>query len=254
MPSIHEWAVPRSWQRIEFISDLHLSPATPRTVAAWENYLQATRADAVVMLGDLFEAWVGDDSRGLPFEARCVAALAAASRTRALYFMAGNRDFLVGPDMLAACGVERLDDPTVLRAFGHDCLLTHGDSLCLADTEYQAFRRRVRSPEWQRQVLARPLAERQALAHSMRVGSTERQLERGDAGTIDIDTPTALGWLADANAAVLIHGHTHRPESNALAPGRWRHVLSDWDLDHATSPRADVLRLDAGGLTRTQLA
>jgi UDP-2,3-diacylglucosamine hydrolase len=253
MPAVSEWVVPRSWRRIEFISDLHLSQSTPRTQAAWEQLLRTTDADAVVMLGDLFEAWVGDDSRCLPFESSCVETLAAASRRCALYFMAGNRDFLVGAEMLAACGVQRLDDPIVLRAFGHDCLLTHGDSLCLADAEYQAFRQRVRSADWQRRVLARPLAERQALARELRVGSMERQLERGGA-TIDIDPATAIAWLAEAGAATLVHGHTHRPGSNALAPNRWRHVLSDWDFDHSDVSRADLLRLDAKGLTRVQVA
>lgn len=253
MPSLSEWVAPRSWRSIEFISDLHLSPNTPRTQAAWGQFLRTTEADAVVMLGDLFEAWVGDDSRFQPFESSCVATLAAASRRCALYFMAGNRDFLVGAEMLAACGVHRLDDPTVLRAFGHDCVLTHGDSLCLADTEYQAFRRRVRSADWQRSVLARPLAERQALARELRVGSMERQLERGGA-TIDVDPATAIGWLANASAGTLVHGHTHRPGSNALAPNLLRHVLSDWDFDHANAPRADLLRLDANGLTRAQVA
>jgi UDP-2,3-diacylglucosamine hydrolase len=253
MPTVSEWVAPNSWRSIEFFSDLHLSPSTPRTQATWEQFLCTTNADAVVMLGDLFEAWVGDDSRFQPFESSCVATLAAASDRLALFFMAGNRDFLVGAEMLDACGVRRLNDPTVLRAFGHDCLLTHGDSLCLADTEYQAFRQRVRGAEWQRSVLARPLVERQALARELRVGSMERQLERGGA-TIDIDASTAIGWLAEANATLLVHGHTHRPGSNPLAPGRVRYVLSDWDFDHAGAPRADVLRLDAGGLTRIQVA
>jgi UDP-2,3-diacylglucosamine hydrolase len=253
MPTASEWVAPSAWRSIEFISDLHLSPTTPRTFAAWQHYLRSTAADAVVMLGDVFEAWVGDDSRFLPFEAACVDALAAASRHRSFYFMAGNRDFLVGADLLDACGVKRLQDPTVLRAFGHSLLLTHGDSLCLADTEYQAFRRRVRSVEWQSSVLARPLAERQALARDLRVGSMERHLERGGAA-IDIDAAAALEWLADANATTLVHGHTHRPGSNPLAMGRMRHVLSDWEFDHAATPRADLLRLLADGLTRIPLA
>lgn len=250
MPTISEWVAPSSWRSIEFISDLHLSPATPRTQSAWQRYLKTTQADAVVLLGDVFEAWVGDDSRHLPFESMCVEILASASQHHTLYFMAGNRDFLLGADMLAACRVQRLDDPTVLRAFGQACLLTHGDSLCLADAEYQVFRQRVRSAAWQRDVLARPLAERQALARELRVGSMERQLERGGAA-IDVDTATALTWLGEANAAALVHGHTHRPGSNALAPGHMRHVLSDWDFDRAGVPRADVLRLGANGITRT---
>ena len=254
MPACDEWVAPASWTRIEFISDLHLAPQTPRTVAVWETYFRTTRADAVVILGDLFEAWVGDDSRHLEFEAHCVDVLATASGTKCLAFMAGNRDFLIGAAMLSACGMQRLADPTVLLAFGQRYLLTHGDALCLADTEYQEFRLRVRDPAWQRDVLARPLEERRALALQLRVGSMERQLERAGGAEIDIDTPTALAWLRHAESQTMIHGHTHRPGSNLLAPGHVRHVLSDWSFDHGEAGRADLLRLDASGLQRHPLA
>ena len=253
MPSFKEWIAPTSWTRIEVISDLHLSAQAPRTVDAWEQYLRATSADAVFILGDLFEAWVGDDCRHLSFESHCVEVLAKAALSRTLAFMAGNRDFLVGPEMLSACGMQRLEDPTVLVAFGERYVLTHGDTLCLADTEYQEFRLRVRDPAWQREVLARPLVERHALAHKLRVGSIERQLERGDGDAVDIDTPTALEWLERAQAPVMIHGHTHRPATHTISPGRVRHVLSDWSLDHGEPFRAEVLRIDAGGLTRLAL-
>ena len=217
---------------------------------AWEHYLRTTRADAVVILGDLFEAWVGDDSRQLPFEGHCVDVLSAASRSRTLAFMVGNRDFLVGSEMLDACTMQGLPDPTVLVAFGARYLLTHGDALCVADTEYQAFRERVRDPQWQRDVLARPLEQRQALGKQLRVGSIERQLERAGDKPIDVDRRTALAWLEHGRSTTLIHGHTHRPASHALAPGQVRHVLSDWCFDDGQTGRADFLRIDHSGLSR----
>jgi predicted phosphodiesterase len=130
---------PTDWRAIDFISDLHLSPALPRTFESWARYLRETPADAVFMLGDLFEVWVGDDARDLPFERRCVEVLADAAHRRRIGFMAGNRDFLVGAEMLRASGLVGLPDPTLLSAWGRRALLTHGDALCLADTDYRPF-------------------------------------------------------------------------------------------------------------------
>ena len=150
----------------------------------------------------------------------------------------------------AECAMQSLPDPTVLVAFGARYLLTHGDALCVADTEYQAFRERVRDPLWQRDVLARPLEQRQALGQQLRVGSIERQLERGGDNPIDVDRSTALAWLEHGRSTTLIHGHTHRPASHALAPGQVRHVLSDWSFDHGQVGRADFLRINHSGLSR----
>ena len=145
--------------------------------------------------------------------------------------------------------MQGLDDPTVLEFMGERWLLSHGDALCLDDTDYQAFRRLVRGADWQREFLARPLAERQQLAAEMRRQSTSRRRfdGRDDA---DVDPAAALAWLRAADAAVLVHGHTHRPGSARLAPGFERHVLSDWDLDDAARPRADLLRLTREGWQR----
>ncbi len=240
-----EIAAPASWQRIDFISDLHLAAELPRTFDAWQAYLLGTRADAVFILGDLFEAWIGDDSRHDGFEARGAAVLAAAAARRPVYFMVGNRDFLVGDDMLTACGVQALEDPTLLRAFGARTLLTHGDAWCLGDLEYQQFRRQVRDAAWQAQVLKRPLAERRLMARGLR-SESERAAALHTGDWHDVDKPTALLALAAHDAATLVHGHTHRPATEALAPGVVRHVLSDWDFDHDAPPRADVLRWEAG--------
>ena len=244
---------PPSWRCIDFISDLHLAANTPLTFEAWASYLNRTPADAVFILGDLFEVWVGDDARFDGFDARCAEVLATAARTRSLFFMVGNRDFLVGADMLNACGVSALADPCVLTAFGQRVLLTHGDALCLADTDYQKFRTMVRSTAWQAQFLAQPLEARRQFARDVRNQSEMRKKELPSrADWVDIDPAMAIEWLDEANTPTLIHGHTHRPATEALGMGHVRHVLSDWDLDDAPQ-RAEVLRLTADGLARLPL-
>jgi UDP-2,3-diacylglucosamine hydrolase len=242
-----EFTAPASWRRIDFISDLHLSEALPRTFDAWAAHLHHTPADAVFMLGDLFELWVGDDMRQRPFEQRCVQVLAEAARHRQLAFMVGNRDFLLGSAMLCDCGLQGLADPTLLLAWGQSLLLSHGDALCLGDKPYQAFRAEVRSLQWQAHFLAKPLAERLAIAAQIRSASQARRQFDGD-GSADVDAEEALRWLRAAGAAELVHGHTHRPADHTLAPGFTRRVLSDWDLDHGD--RAEVLCLTRAGFER----
>jgi UDP-2,3-diacylglucosamine hydrolase len=251
LPAYFEFTAPAAWRRIDFISDLHLSEALPRTFEAWAAYLRRSAADAVFILGDLFELWVGDDARSLQFERQCVDVLAEAASHRQLAFMVGNRDFLVGAEMLRASGMMGLPDPALLAAWGQRVLLSHGDALCLEDLAYQAFRRQVRDPLWQTQVLARPLAERQQLAVEIRRASAARSRFDGDA-SIDVDAAAAVRWMHAMGAAEMVHGHTHRPGSNTLAPGFKRHVLSDWDLD--TGRRAEVLRLTRDGFQRLPAA
>lgn len=247
LPAFFEWPAPEDWRAIDFVSDLHLCESMPRTFGAWAAHLRHTRADAVVILGDLFEVWVGDDVRERPFERRCLEVLAEAASHRTLAFMVGNRDFLFGTAAVRAAGMRALADPTVLDAWGRRLLLSHGDALCLDDAPYQAFRRQVRDPAWQQAFLARPLAERLQIAADMRRASMTRRQFDGDAAA-DIDAAEAVRWLHAMGAAELVHGHTHRPGSAALAPGYKRHVLSDWDLDDAD--RAEVLRLTRDGLQR----
>ena len=255
----HEIVAPPAWRRIDFISDLHLAEDTPRTFAAWRDYLLNTSADAVMILGDLFEAWVGDDARhegADAIEARGSAVLRQAAAQRDIAFMVGNRDFLLGRAMLDDCGMTALPDPTVLCAFGERALLTHGDAWCTTDVEYQRIRRVVREPVWQAQALARPLAERRVIARGLRSESERKAAERHAgplAAGFDVDAATALEWLTETGSHVLVHGHTHRPATAALAPGLVRHVLSDWELDHAAAPRAQVLRWHAGGWARLSI-
>jgi len=255
VPRIAELLAPPSWRTVDFISDLHLQAAEPATFDAWRHYLESTPADAVFILGDLFEAWVGDDAvheeeLNAPspgFDALCAHAMGQAAGRLALFFMHGNRDFLVGQGLMDLCNTTLLHDPTVLEfpaGSGRRWLLSHGDALCLDDTEYMEFRRQVRGAEWQRAFLAKPLAERQDIARGLRRQSEARK--QSGASYADVDTGAARQWLRAANASTLIHGHTHKPAVHDLGDGLSRIVLSDWDLA-APVPRADVLRLTAGG-------
>ena len=249
---IAELAAAPSWRSVDCISDLHLQPAEPATFAAWRRFMQAGEADALVVLGDLFEAWPGDDAIDAePFAADCAQVLREAAARRPVFFLHGNRDFLVGDALARATGMQLLADPTVLAFAGHRWLLTHGDAMCLGDTEYLAFRAQVRDAGWQQAFLARPLAERQAIAHSLRAQSQDRK--RSGASYADVDTGAALAWLAAAQAGTLVHGHTHKPGEHVLGPGRRRIVLTDWDLG-AQPPRAEALRLSATGAQRIRLA
>lgn len=241
------------WRTIDLLSDVHLSADMPRTFDVWARHLLETPADAVLMLGDLFELWVGDDSRDEGFERECADVLRSASARRALAFMPGNRDFLVGADMLEHCGVTGLADPTVLVAWGQRILLTHGDALCLADQAYQRFRAQVRDPAWQQNFLKQPLTQRQAQARAMRAASEAHQSGMSPDLSTDVDEAAALAWMQAADSAVMVHGHTHRPALHPLPGGGDRHVMGDWDFD-ARVPRARLLRLTVDGLHPLDLA
>jgi UDP-2,3-diacylglucosamine hydrolase len=248
IPRFQELQAPGAWRTLDFISDLHLQAAEPETFEAWRRYMRETPADAVFILGDLFEVWVGDDLAQEPgFAADCAAVLQAAATRASIFFMHGNRDFLVGDGFLKSCRTTLLADPTVLGFAGQRWLLTHGDALCLADTEYMQFRNRVRAPEWQREFLAKPQAERQAIGKSMREQSEAKK--RSSVEYADVDSAAATAWLEAADAQVLIHGHTHKPADHLMTTGQRRTVLSDWDAN-AAPPRQQVLRLTAAGLRR----
>lgn len=246
VPSVQ---APLHWQRVDFISDLHLDASEPATFDAWAKHMAHTPADALFILGDLFEVWVGDDTQD-PFALQCMAALKTTSQRMPVFFICGNRDFLVGPDLFNATGVQGLSDPTLLD-LGSDegathtrILLSHGDALCLDDHDYLAFRAQVRQPEWQAAFLAKPLAERQTYARSVRSASEARKQSHAQdpdfAGYADVDTQAAIEWLKAVDAQVLLHGHTHKPAMHDLGQGLTRWVLSDWDAD-AQPPRLEVL-------------
>jgi len=241
-----ELVAPQAWRTLEFVSDVHLCADQPATAAAWRSYLAHTQADAVFVLGDLFEVWIGDDqcTAGDSFTQACIQALHQLSQRTALFFMHGNRDFLAGQGLMQACGTQLLADPTILVLGPERVLLSHGDALCLDDVRYQEFRAQVRSPDWQQAFLAQSLPERQALASQLRLQSQQEQAQRLAAGQswADVDPAAAGQWLQDTGCRWLLHGHTHRPAHHLLASGRYREVLSDWDAK-ALPPRAQVLRL-----------
>ncbi|MCB2016739.1 MAG: UDP-2,3-diacylglucosamine diphosphatase [Hydrogenophaga sp.] len=263
MPTINRFATvhaPAHWQAVDFISDLHLQASEPDTAAAWRNYLsrpQGEKADALFILGDLFEVWIGDDELDDPhgFAAKCAGALRQYSVTTPIYFLCGNRDFLIGERALAGCGMSGLPDPAVLDFHGTRCLLSHGDELCLEDTTYQTFRALVRSDAWRSEFLARPMQERKVIARDLRQKSESRKQLIDDDPELwaDVDARAASAWLSEAGATVLIHGHTHRPGTHELGNGCRREVLSDWDAS-AHPPRLEVLRLTRKGMRRLSLA
>lgn len=244
---------PARWLQVDFISDLHLQASDPATFASWQRYMCTTTADAVFILGDLFEVWVGDDivlpSAGrLPgFEAQCQLVLAQAAGRRSVYLMHGNRDFLLGDAFARGASATLMSDPTRLDFANQGWLLTHGDALCLGDSAYQQFRRRVRSRTWRTEFLAKPLAERQQLASDLRAQSEAHKASNQT--WIDIDRAAACQWLDASDADTLIHGHTHQAgqdllRAEAVAPLQ-RLVLSDWDAN-THPPRLQVLRLQLG--------
>lgn len=253
---IRHLQAPPAWRRLAFVSDLHLGPDTPRTLAAFEALLGRLQADALFVLGDLFEAWVGDDALDLPYAQRVAQALSSSAQHRPQYFIAGNRDFLAGEAFAQACGLQRVDELLTLDAWGERYLVAHGDAQCLDDTAYQAFRTQVRQAAWQQAFAQRPLEERLAHAAQMRDASLASQAQQAQQGLpfADPDAAHCRSLLLTAGARLFIHGHTHRPGCFSLGDGLARLVLSDWDLDHGNAPRAECLYLGPEGIQREALA
>lgn len=236
-----------------FISDLHLDPERPEITRLFGDFVdsEARSADALYILGDLFEAWVGDDDPSEP-------GVFVASKLRALadngvpvYFLHGNRDFLVGRDFAQRTGMTLLPENAVILLHGKPVLLMHGDTLCTGDHAYQAFRTQTRDPVWRAQFLAQPLAARLAFAAQARTASQQRQqaMKQGDRAQFETVTdvsPVAVHeTFTRYGIDTMIHGHTHRPTIHALdVDGRAceRVVLGDWYT------QSSVLRVDANGM------
>jgi len=216
-----------------FISDLHLAPDTPSANEALLNFLEQTApsADALYVLGDLFEYWIGDDGLEHPFARTIAQALRKLSDGGVpSYFMHGNRDFLIGSRFARESGMKILDDPTVVNLYGRPTLLMHGDTLCSGDVEYQKFRAMVRNPSWQQAFLAKPLAERARVAQNVR-GQSEQAKRVKDVAIMDVAPATVEEVLRSHAYPRLIHGHTHRPARHEhVVDGqtceRW--VLAAW--------------------------
>ncbi|MBE0484610.1 UDP-2,3-diacylglucosamine diphosphatase [Marinobacter sp.] len=215
-----------------FISDLHLEESRPDITGAFMSFLneKAPGAERLFILGDFFEAWIGDDER-TPLQEQVASALKALSDTGTdIFLMHGNRDFLIGDDFCQRAGTTLLDDPTVIDLYGIPTLLLHGDSLCTADVEYQKFRNAMRNPQMQQMMLARPLKDRQQMARQLREVSMAKNQSKAEA-IMDVTPEEVIKELERHNVQLMIHGHTHRPAVHELEangkPAR-RIVLGDW--------------------------
>ena len=239
-----------------FISDLHLDESRPEVTALFGRFVdgEAHGADALYILGDLFEAWVGDDdpSETGAFVAAKLRALSDAGVP--VFFMHGNRDFLVGPGYADRAGMTLLPDPSVVLLHGRPTLLMHGATLCTDDVAYQQFRAQSRDPRWQAQFLSQPLAARQAFAEQARAASRAHQAGLREAGAMDAITDVAPATVEETfrrfGIDTLVHGHTHRPAVHDLAvDGRScrRIVLGDWH------EQGSVLRVTAEGTSLSVL-
>ncbi len=230
-----------------FVSDLHLSPDLPKTTEAFFGFLRdhALHTKALYLLGDIFEYWAGDDDLEDPFHRAVIRKLRSASdHGVSVYWIGGNRDFLVGEAFATACGMRLLSEPHVAEIAGKRVLLLHGDAQCTDDTAYMAFRSQVRDPEWQRAFLARSLAERKAIISGMREGSRQAQRDKPMA-IMDVNAGEIADLFEAYAVPLMIHGHTHRPQIHEH-DGRIRHVLPDWDCD-TDVVRGGWIAMDAAG-------
>lgn len=233
-----------------FISDLHLQPSHPHNAEAFHRFLaeRAMGSQSLYLLGDLFEYWAGDDDLDTPFHQSVIAALRAVSDAGvAVYWIAGNRDFLVGQAFADAAGLTVLPEPHVTDIGGQRITLVHGDAECTADTKYMEFRAQVRQPAWQQQFLAMPLAQRKAIIAGLREGSREAHGTKSYE-IMDV-TPDAVSDLFERTGSeIIIHGHTHRPALHQQGKRR-RYVLPDWEVD-AEPPRGGWISVDSDGTIR----
>ena len=215
------------------ISDLHAHAAAPRIVAGLNAFIEreAMAAEAIYILGDLAEAWIGDDDDSAE-AAMLRDALARAARRCAVRVMRGNRDFLFGERFAADTGVTLIDDPHVVELAGQRALLAHGDAYCTRDADYQRARAMFRSAEWQRAMLSQPLAARREAARRLRAESRAANANKAD-NIMDVTPDAAAAAMREHDCAIMVHGHTHRPgihdaRLGGEAIGR-RYVLGDWE-------------------------
>ena len=243
-----------AWQHLTFISDLHLQASQQTTFQVWRHAMHSLQTDALFILGDLFEVWVGDDILEAPegdFERQCCAVLRQMADRCPVYWMVGNRDFLWGVKAAQESGMQTLQDPCVVQTMQGRWLLSHGDALCIADTAYQAFRQQVRASQWQSDFLSKPLVQRLQIARELRAQS--EALKQTQTVWIDVDNAAAMASLQQYEASMLIHGHTHQPALHTLSADHHRLVLSDWDAS-TTPARAEWLTWQMGqGFSRQDI-
>ena len=229
-----------------FISDLHLGADELRGMAAFRRFVaeSAPQAEALYILGDLFDYWAGDDDLDDPFHAQVIASLRnLATHDIKVYLLRGNRDLLMGETLANACHATLLNDPALVDLYGTPTLLSHGDTLCTGDTEYQRYRAQVNDADFQQQFLAKPLAERKACIAQLRERSMAEKQSK-DSTIMDVSDEAVAALLREHGYPRLIHGHTHRPDCHQhVVDGhtceRW--VLGDWHR------QGSALRCDAQG-------
>lgn len=212
-----------------FISDCHLDPGRPEVTTALIRFLEqrANSVSRLYILGDLFEVWLGDDdpaAAGQPV----IDSLQALATTIPVYFMAGNRDFLLGQDFAARVGLTLLDEPQQLQLGTQQVLLIHGDTLCIDDHDYQQFRGMVRTQAWQAEFLGQPLAERQRVAAQLRSDSVEAMAQK-TLEIMDVNPQAVTECFQQYRVDTIIHGHTHRPAVHQYENSLVRYVLGDWN-------------------------
>ena len=215
-----------------FISDLHLQESRPDITAAFLDFLEntASKAERLYILGDLFEAWIGDDDQN-NFISEIQAALLKTNKTTKIFFLHGNRDFLIGARFSYSSGLELLTDPTIEEMFGNRVLLMHGDLLCIEDHDYQAFRKTSRDTKWQDEFLSKSIEERREIAHNLRTISKEATGIKKEE-IMDVSAAEVIRTMEDSSVNLLIHGHTRRTKSHKIKvndQSAERIVLGDWD-------------------------
>jgi len=218
---------------VQFLSDLHLAAGRPEVTRRFLHYLESRGrdADAVYILGDLFEAWIGDDDDSTLSRDVIHGLKGCADAGTRIFILRGNRDFLLGERFSLSSGCTLLDDPVRIELFGQPVLLMHGDTLCSEDTDYLVMRSRFRNPAWQRDFLARSLAERRRIAAGFRDASRAAGLSRTGEST-DVSLEAVIRNMCDYGVRLLIHGHTHRQARHPLAIGRetaTRISLGSWE-------------------------
>lgn len=218
---------------IHFISDLHLSAEQPALTQLFTHYLeqQATAADALFILGDMFEVWLGDDMILPEYQVAIAAIKKLTGRGIPVYVMYGNRDFLMREQFEHCTGAQLINDPTIIDLYGKPTLLMHGDTLCTDDSEYQEFRAMVRNPVWQNEFLAKTPDERRAIARQYREKSKSATKEKNN-DIMDVNQKAVESAMQQYNVQQLIHGHTHRPGTHHFtidSTDARRIVLADWN-------------------------
>ena len=214
-----------------FISDLHLSDKHPELTQAFFVFLNESKEACthLYILGDLFEAWIGDDDDTPLYQEIKKALLTFTTNGPETFFIHGNRDFLIGKSFAEDTGITILPDPYSLDINGQNVVLSHGDFLCTDDTDYIAFRDQVRTEAWQSNFLQKDLTERKEIAASMRDASQEATAEKSKTIT-DVNTAAVENFIAEHNPNLFIHGHTHRPDIHEINSSK-RIVLGDWGVD-----------------------